>query len=60
MLDEPSLEKVSQYKNSNKRKEKINFQENISKVLSFTLYFISCFLQKGWIPMFMDIQRSKD
>jgi len=41
MLEESPLENVSQDKNSNKkRKEKLNFQENLSKVLSFTLYFM--------------------
>jgi len=48
MLEESPLENVSQDKNSNKkRKEKLNFQENLSKVLSFTLYFMIS--TKGWV-----------
>jgi len=37
VLEESPLEKASQDKNSNKKKkEKLNFQETPSKVLSFT------------------------
>jgi len=36
------------------RKEKLNFQETLLKVLSFTLYFIISFhdLCKSWSPIY--------
>ena len=59
MLEESPLEKTSQDKNSNKkRKDKLNFQENLLKVLSFTLYFMIC--TKDWSSIYnnSDFQRS--
>jgi len=58
VIVELPLEKASQDRNSKQRERRqLNFQENLSKVISFTLHLMIC--TKVWIPIYHSSWTSK-